>query len=90
MIRTQTRDLSSHPGASVLLRGWLQHRRALANVTFLILRDGSGTAQIALSPEAAAATADLTAEAAIEVVGRAVADDRASGGEKRAKRDMWR
>ncbi len=80
MIRTLTRDLPSHAGARVLLRGWLQHRRELANVTFLILRDGSGTAQIALSPREADALGSLNLESAIEVVGAAVADERAPSG----------
>ena len=80
MIRTQTSDLPSMAGDRVLLRGWLQHRRSLANVTFLVLRDGWGTAQIAVAADQVAALGDISAEAAIEVVGDAVADARAPGG----------
>lgn len=80
MVRTETTDLPTRAGERVLLRGWLQHRRSLANVTFLILRDRTGTAQVALSPTQAAALSELNAESVIEITGLAVADERAPGG----------
>jgi len=64
----------------VRLNGWLQHRRVLANVTFVILRDASGTVQIAMPGGESAAFAALPNESAIEVVGTGVADERAPGG----------
>ncbi len=80
MVRIRTTELARHAGERVLLRGWFHHQRELANVTFLILRDGSGTAQIALSRSRAAALSEISLESAIEVVGQAVADERAPGG----------
>lgn len=80
MTRIQSRDLPRHAGQPVLLRGWLHHRRDLANVTFLILRDGTGTAQVAVGPDEIGTLPDLNAECAIEVSGHAVADARAPGG----------
>jgi nondiscriminating aspartyl-tRNA synthetase len=80
MERIRTTELAHRAGTQVLLRGWLQHRRELANVTFLILRDGAGTAQVALAPAQAVELAPVAEESAIEVVGRAVADERAPGG----------
>jgi nondiscriminating aspartyl-tRNA synthetase len=64
----------------VRLNGWLQHRRELSNVTFVILRDATGAAQIAMPSVGAAAVSALQNESAIEVIGTAVADDRAPGG----------
>ncbi|HEV8230011.1 MAG TPA: aspartate--tRNA(Asn) ligase, partial [Candidatus Limnocylindria bacterium] len=80
MRRTHAQDLRHRAGERVRLNGWLQHRRELANVTFVILRDATGTAQIALPAGDAAAIADLPNESAIEVVGSAIADTRAPGG----------
>ncbi len=79
-MRTRTSELRRHIGEQVLLQGWLLHRRELSAVTFLILRDGFGTAQIAIPSGAAREFALLGAESAIEVRGRAVADERAPGG----------
>lgn len=80
MERSYAAELRQRVGERVRLRGWLQHRRELSNVTFLILRDASGTAQIAIPSRAAASVAALHDESAIEVLGTAVADERAPGG----------
>lgn len=80
MKRIRTTELRAHAGEGVILRGWLQHQRELARVTFLILRDGWGTAQIAIPVERARDVAAIGAETVIEVVGVATADERAPGG----------
>jgi len=51
MQRVLTSELGSHVGERVLLAGWLHHRRELSRVTFLILRDRAGLAQIVLEVE---------------------------------------
>jgi nondiscriminating aspartyl-tRNA synthetase len=79
-MRIRTIELSEHVGEEVLLRGWLLHRRELSAVTFLILRDGFGTAQIAVPTATSHDLASINAESAIEVRGRAVADERAPAG----------
>ncbi len=66
-------------GEQVLVRGWLQHRRVLSRVSFLIVRDGWGTSQVVPGPSETGLD-ELTPESVIEVEGRAVAEGRAPGG----------
>jgi len=80
MERSYAEELPKRAGERVRLDGWLQHRRELSNVTFVILRDATGTAQIAVPSGDAGGLAALHNESAIEVVGTAVADERAPGG----------
>jgi nondiscriminating aspartyl-tRNA synthetase len=47
-------DLSSHVGQRVTIAGWLHRRRELKSVTFLIVRDRSGLAQVVLRDPAPA------------------------------------
>ena len=46
LARIRTTDLLAHGGEPVLLQGWLHAVRRLGALTFVILRDGWGTAQI--------------------------------------------
>ncbi len=48
MERVLAKELSQHIGKPVLLRGWLNNTRAFGKLTFLILRDRSGFAQIVI------------------------------------------
>jgi len=74
--RTLCSDLThAEPGSQVRLQGWVHRRRELATVTFLVLRDRSGLAQVVVRggvvpPE----------ETAVEVVGTATANTQAPGG----------
>ncbi len=76
--RVLAADLSASAGELVRLQGWVLRRRELKSVTFLILRDRSGTAQVVLSPEAQAPEA--SEQTVVEVTGRAVANGQAPGG----------
>jgi nondiscriminating aspartyl-tRNA synthetase len=63
------------------LAGWLHNVRELRNVTFLILRDGQGLAQVVVSgPEAIAGLAGLNRESVLSIEGVAVAQPQAPGG----------
>ena len=53
MERIWTTDLPAQAGQRVRLAGWLHRLRRLSNVTFLILRDGKGLAQIVVEDPAA-------------------------------------
>ncbi|MFD0347763.1 OB-fold nucleic acid binding domain-containing protein [Kitasatospora aburaviensis] len=44
--RVLAAELPGHIGESIELCGWLHRRRALKSVTFLVLRDRSGLAQV--------------------------------------------
>jgi len=76
MQRTLSRDLPARAGATVRLEGWVHRRRALAKVSFLIVRDRTGLAQVVLP-----AGRELPGEeTVVEVTGRAVANPVAPGG----------
>jgi nondiscriminating aspartyl-tRNA synthetase len=75
--RIFTNELSAHVGERVRLAGWLQHRRELSRVTFAVLRDARGLAQIVVAGDAVAA---LLPETVVEVEGDAVAAPQAPGG----------
>ena len=63
-------------GSTVLLQGWVHRRRELARVTFLVVRDRSGLAQVVLP-----AGVDVPPEETpVEVVGTATANAQAPGG----------
>ena len=74
--RTLCADLQHvPPGSTVRLQGWVHRRRELATVTFLVVRDRSGLAQVvvrqgAVPPE----------ETTVDVVGIATANAQAPGG----------
>ncbi|MDP9262426.1 MAG: OB-fold nucleic acid binding domain-containing protein, partial [Actinomycetota bacterium] len=75
MERILTSELAAHAGERVLLRGWLHRKRELARVSFLVLRDRAGLAQIVVD-----AAPGLDPETVLEVEGLAVANDQAPGG----------
>ncbi len=79
--RTWTTDLGRHIGQPVLLCGWLHRLRRLSRVTFLILRDAQGLAQVVVQdPEQVAQLAELHSESVLRVEGVAVAEPQAPGG----------
>src|SRR5690349_7394673 len=63
-------------GQQVRLQGWVHRRRELASVTFLIVRDRTGLAQVVLP----AGTEVPPEETPIEVTGTATANQQAPGG----------
>jgi nondiscriminating aspartyl-tRNA synthetase len=77
-MRTLASDLARQIGEHVTVQGWLHNRRDLPNVTFLVIRERSGTAQVSVDPKQGASVP--TIETAVEVRGMVVADQRAPGG----------
>lgn len=67
---------AAEPGTTVTLEGWVHRRRELARVTFLVVRDRSGLAQVVLP----AGTVVPPEETTVRVVGRATANPQAPGG----------
>lgn len=67
---------AAEPGSTVTLEGWVHRRRELARVTFLVVRDRSGLAQVVLP----AGTEVPPEETTIRVVGTATANPQAPGG----------
>ena len=66
----------AEPGSAVRLQGWVHRRRELARITFLVVRDRSGLAQVVLP----AGTPVPPQETTVEVVGTATANAQAPGG----------
>ncbi len=81
MERIWTTELAAHAGERVRLAGWLHRLRTLSNVSFLVLRDGKGLAQIVIEDEALRAElAQLHNETVLVVEGVAVAEQQAPNG----------
>jgi nondiscriminating aspartyl-tRNA synthetase len=79
--RTWTVDLGGHVGEPVLLRGWLHNFRRLSRVSFVILRDGRGLAQIVVDDPALIERLETTnRESVLEVRGTVAAEPQAPGG----------
>src|SRR6478672_10019138 len=64
------------PGSQVLLQGWVHRRRELAKVTFLVVRDRTGLAQVVLP----AGTPVPPEETTVTVTGTATPNQQAPGG----------
>ncbi|MBF9130434.1 aspartate--tRNA(Asn) ligase [Plantactinospora sp. S1510] len=81
MPRLRSASLPEHIGATVTIAGWVHRRRQLRSVTFLIVRDGTGLAQVVVTDaDLRARLADLPEESVVEVTGRAVGNPAAPAG----------
>ncbi|MBN6033968.1 OB-fold nucleic acid binding domain-containing protein [Amycolatopsis sp. 195334CR] len=80
--RVLSSDLSRHTGRSVRIAGWVHRTRRLKSVTFLVLRDRSGLAQVVLPP----GEARFPDETVLEVRGLATASPQAPGGSAQSLR----
>ena len=81
MARIWSTNLAAHAGQPVQLAGWLHRFRQLSRVSFLILRDGQGLAQVVVEDSALVERlAALPNEAVLRVEGEAVANPQAPGG----------
>lgn len=80
-VRVAADDLIAHVGERVTISGWLHRKRELKSVTFLILRDRTGLAQIVLTgPDGDRAGAGLPEETVVQVTGLVTASSQAPGG----------
>jgi nondiscriminating aspartyl-tRNA synthetase len=81
MERTLTGELRPRIGTRVRVAGWLHHQRRLARLSFVILRDRAGLAQIVVEdPVEIDAVARLLPETVLEVEATVAASDQAPGG----------
>lgn len=79
--RTLASDLGRlEPGTLVNLKGHVHRRRELSAVTFLVIRDRSGLAQIVLRPDEVPPGGLPPEETAVDVVGIATPNQQAPGG----------
>src|SRR3982751_1748904 len=81
MQRIWTTELAGHVGERVYLAGWLHRLRRLGNVSFLVLRDAKGLAQVVIEdPALAGRLAKIKKEWVLRVGGWAVPEPQAPGG----------
>ena len=79
--RVLARDLATHADEIVRLAGWVHRRRRLAAMTFIVLRDRSGLAQVVVKESSVRASVDaLGEETVVEVIGLVVLNEQAPGG----------
>jgi nondiscriminating aspartyl-tRNA synthetase len=79
--RITATELVEHVGDRVTLAGWVHHQRHLAKVSFLLLRDASGIAQVVVTEETARTVANgLAPESVVQISGTVVASAQAPGG----------
>ncbi len=79
--RVRAKSLADHIGRSVALAGWLHRYRQLGKISFLILRDQSGLAQIVVDdPALRERLTGLGNESVLIVRGTVVAEPQAPGG----------
>ncbi len=81
--RIRTTEIAQHEGESIRLQGWVQTVRQLGGISFIVLRDGWGTAQAVTENEADLAPLteeDLQPETVIVLEGTVVASSQAPGG----------
>ena len=81
MQRTWTADLRHHAGERVRVAGWVHHQRKLGQVTFLLLRDRCGIAQVvAADADLRQSLGELLPETVVEVTGDVVDNAQAPSG----------
>jgi nondiscriminating aspartyl-tRNA synthetase len=81
MERIWTTELVQHIGEHVRLAGWLHRLRTFGGLSFLILRDGSGTAQIVVSEDdLIQRLSALPAESVLAVEGLVISSEQAPSG----------
>lgn len=81
MQRILSTELAGHVGETVTVAGWVHRRRLLKSVTFLILRDAGGPAQVVITDEAVRRrVAALSEESVVEVVATVTANPAAPDG----------
>ena len=79
MKRILASELKEHAGQKVMMQGWVHRIRRLGQVTFMILRDRSGMAQVVVEGDQISSD-KLANESVIQMAGSVRLDHRAQGG----------
>lgn len=73
--------MGQHIGKQVVLKGWLHHQRQFRNVSFIVLRDARGTAQVVIEDRAVREqVAGLEHETVLAITGQVAAVPQAPNG----------
>ena len=78
--RTLLSDLPKNIGEEINVYGWVHKIRKLGGITFLVLRDKSGIAQIVVEKEAHKLLANVSSETVIKISGNVKKEERAPHG----------
>ncbi|HUR91366.1 MAG TPA: asparagine--tRNA ligase [Gemmatimonadaceae bacterium] len=86
-------DLGAHAGQSVEVQGWVTHVRSSGKIAFVVIRDGSGIAQVVLvksevGPDIWERFGALTQESCVRLTGAVREDKRSPGGFEIAASDL--
>jgi len=79
MQRTLAAEVKNFVGRKIRVCGWVEHRRAIGGIVFIVLRDRSGIVQIVGSPQMHF-MGDALPRTAVSVTGSVRKDDRAPTG----------
>lgn len=79
MKRTLACKVKDYLGKQVLLQGWVHSLRVIGKLSFIILRDRTGTIQTVIEAHKELVS-QLQEEAVIEIVGKVITDERAPEG----------
>jgi len=82
-MRTWLAEIAQHAGAEVEVRGWVHRVRELGKISFLLLRDRSGTAQCVMEGKV-----EVTPESVVIIHGKVAANPKAPGGHEVQVRDL--
>lgn len=83
MSRVLVAQLAPHLGERVVVRGWVHRIRDLGKITFIVIRDRSGTCQVVFDGGPATnggAGGNLTHESVVAIAGTVAANNKAVGG----------
>jgi nondiscriminating aspartyl-tRNA synthetase len=84
-MRTMLGQIDAHLGEEVLVRGWVHRIRELGKISFILLRDASGIAQLVVdagsgAEELVQTVSQLTVESVVAVRGKVAENDKAPRG----------
>ena len=84
-MRTMLEEIKDHLGKKIQVRGWVHRIRELGKISFVLLRDVSGIAQLVVdagsrSEEVAQTASQLTLESVLSVRGTVAKNEKAPGG----------
>jgi nondiscriminating aspartyl-tRNA synthetase len=84
-MRTMLGQINAHLGEEVQVRGWVHRIRELGKISFILLRDASGIAQLVVdagsgAEEVAQTASQITLESVISVRGNVAENGKAPGG----------
>jgi len=81
MTRVLTGSVSGHAGKSVNIQGWLHKKRLLGGLTFILVRDRSGTVQVVVKDkDEVEKLRGMQVGTVLDITGTAKAEPRAPGG----------